>query len=259
MITVLGCQDKEVKQLTILGSVHFPTSQINKDSVFHAIQQVQPQVILMERDSVSFDVNFIRKVIYEENEDLAVSMYIEAYPETILRPIEFEGRNAYRVKQGLYPQANSVYQKLNQISKSNTFDAYESQIWNRFAHFWGKIDSLSVSNLKTINNERSDAILDSAKHYQYTQMMKIVSKYDVFAEQMLDSKGDSISLSDYFKKWEQFEHYERNNAMVANIIRTIDKLPNNQFMLIVGYHHRYYIKKALEKKAPHVKLVEYYE
>lgn len=256
---MLGCQDKKEKQLTILGSVHFPTSQINKDSVYLAIQKVQPQVILMERDSVSFDANFNRKVIYKENEDQAVSMFLEAHLKTILRPIEFEGRNDYRIKQGLYPQANEVYQKLNQLSQSNKFNAKERLIWNRFAHFWGKIDSLSNADLKAINNEKADVILDSAKYYQYTQMMKIVSHHDEFAEQILDSKGDSISLAHYFEKWEQFEHYDRNNAMVENIIRTIDNLPNNRFMLIVGYHHRYYIKKALEKKAPHIRLVEYYQ
>lgn len=69
---LLGCKDKGAKQLTILGTVHFPTSQLNKDSVNLALLQVQPQVILMERDSVSFDANFKRKEIYEENEDLAV-------------------------------------------------------------------------------------------------------------------------------------------------------------------------------------------
>jgi hypothetical protein len=259
IITVLACQDKAAKQLTILGTVHFPTSQINKDSVYLVIKKVQPQVILMERDSVSFDANFKRKEIYEENEDLAVSMFLEEHPKTLLRPIEFEGRNEYRIKQGLYPQANEVYQKLNQLSQSNKFNVGESKIWTRFAHFWGKIDSISASDLKTINNHTSDAIVDSAKQYQYTQMLKIVSQHEAFAEKILDAKGDSISLASYFKKWEQFEHYDRNNAMVTNIIKTIDNLPNNRFLLIVGYHHRYYIKKQLEKKAPHIRLVEYYQ
>ena len=256
---LLGCNDKEAKQLTILGTVHFPTSQLNQDSVYLALLQVKPQVILMERDSVSFDANFKRKEIYEENEDQAVSMFLEDNPKVILRPIEFEGRNEYRIKQGLYPQANEVYQKLNQLSQSNKFNARERKVWTRFAHFWGKIDSLSASDLKTINNQKSDAIVDSAKQYQYTQMLKIVSQYEAFSEKILDSKGDSISLADYFGKWEQFEHYDRNNAMVTNIIRTIDNLPHNRFMLIIGYHHRYYIKKELEKKAPHIRLVEYYQ
>jgi hypothetical protein len=121
------------------------------------------------------------------------------------------------------------------------------------------VSSLSSTNLKTLNNEETDAVMDSAKYYQYTQMKKIVNNRDEFNEQMLDSKGDSVSLVYYFNKWEQFEHYDRNNSMVSNIIRTIDHLPNNRFMLIVGYHHRYYIKKALESKATHIKLIEFYE
>lgn len=259
LVLLLGCNEKRTKQLIILGSVHFPTTGINSDSIYLAIKKVQPQVILMERDSVSFDSDFNRKVEYEENEDQAVSKFLKDNPKTILRPIEFEGRNAYRIKTGLYPQANEVYQKLNELSRSKKFDAEEKLIWSRFANYWIMLDSLSSANLKAINTDESDAILDSAKYYQYTKMKKIVSKRDEFNEQMLDSKGDSISLEKYFEKWEQFEHYDRNNAMVANIIRTIDHLPSNRFMLIVGYHHRYYLKKVLEEKAPHIRIVEFYE
>lgn len=259
LVILLGCNEKRTTQLTILGSVHFPTTGMNADSVYLAIKKVQPQVILMERDSVSFDSAFNRKVEYEENEDQAVSRFLKDNPTTILRPIEFEGRNEYRIKMGLYPQANEVYKKLNELSRSKKFDAEESLIWSRFANFWGMIDSLSSANLKAINTDQADAIVDSAKYYQYTQMKKIVSKRDEFTEQILDSKGDSISLKQYFEKWEQFEHYDRNDAMVANIIRTIDKMPNNRFLLTVGYNHRYYIKKALEEKAPHIRIVEFYE
>lgn len=259
IVVFLGCQEKQTKQLIILGAVHFPTSEISKDSVFQAIKMVQPEVILMERDSMSFDSDWHRKVEYEENEDQAVSMFLRDHPETILRPIEFEGRNEYRTEKGLYPQANEVYQKLNELSGSNTFNEKEERIWGRFAQHWGMIDSLSASNLKTMNNEVADAIVDSAKFYQYTQMLKIVQNHDEFNERILDSKGDSISLADYFTKWEQFEHFDRNDAMVTNILRTMEAQPQNRFMLIVGFHHRYYIKKELKKKAPHIKILEFYE
>jgi hypothetical protein len=255
----LGCQERQTKQLTILGSVHFPTNGVNVDSIYQAIKKVQPQVILMERDSVSFDSAFNRKVEYQENEDQAVSKFLKDNPKTMLRPIEFEGRNTYRLQTGLYPQANEVYQKLNELSNSNSFDEGKKRIWRNFADYWMKIDSLHVLDLKGINSEEADVILDSAKHYQYTQMKKIVSNHNAFEKKMIDSKGDSISLAAYFKKWEQFEHYDRNNAMVENIIRTIESMPNERFMLIVGYHHRYYIKKELEKQAPHIKILEFYE
>ncbi|WP_224490702.1 hypothetical protein [Robertkochia flava] len=259
LVLLMGCSETKTKQLTILGSVHFPTAGINMDSVYLAIKKVQPEVILMERDSVSFDTAFNRKVEYEENEDQAVSKFIKDHPKTVLRPIEFEGRNAYRIKMGLYSEAHEVYQKLNELSRSKKLNTEERLIWSRFATYWALLDSLAAVNLKALNTEASDAILDSAKFYQYTQMKKIVNEHDEFTEKMLDSKGDSISLAQYFEKWVQFEHYDRNNAMVANIIKTIDHSPHNRFLLTVGYHHRYYIKKVLEQKAPHIKIVEFYE
>ena len=89
LIFLTGCGDKEedkTKELIILGSVHFPTSGVNSDSVYLAIKKVQPQVILMERDSISFDSAFNRKVEYKENEDQAVTRFLKDNPNTILRP-----------------------------------------------------------------------------------------------------------------------------------------------------------------------------
>jgi hypothetical protein len=51
-MTLSSCKDKDAQQLTILGFVHFPTSQIKKDSIYIVIKKVQLQVILMERDSI---------------------------------------------------------------------------------------------------------------------------------------------------------------------------------------------------------------
>src|SRR5210317_34710 len=134
-----GCGVKEenkTKELIILGSVHFPTSGINSDSIYLAIKKVKPEVILMERDSVSFDSAFNRKVEYEENEDQAVTRFLMDQPNTILRPVEFEGRNSYRIQMGLYPQANEVYQKLNELSRASKFTPKEGQLWSRLANYW---------------------------------------------------------------------------------------------------------------------------
>lgn len=257
-----GCHltnQNSTKQLTIIGTVHFPTNGINADSIYQAILKIQPEVILLERDSSAFDSDFNRLFDDDGNETIAIAKILKGNPKTLIRPIEFEGRDKFRDETGLYPQANEVFQKLNELSRSESFNEQEQQVWNRFAYYWIKLDSLSSINLKAINTDYSDAILDSAKYYQYTKMKEIVEKHNDFNEMMIDSRGDSISLKEYFDKWEQFEHYDRNDAMVANIIRTMNNLANQNFVLLVGYHHRYYIKKALQSKAPNIRITEFYE
>lgn len=261
-ILIFGCKTQKedvTKELIIVGTVHFPTKGINADSIYRVLKKVQPEVILMERDSVSFDSSFSRKVEYEENEDQAVSRFLKDNPYTLLRPIEFEGRNEYRIQEGLYPQAKEVYQKLNELSRSNGFNIQEQEIWDQFVNYWVKLDSLSANDLKSINTTESDKILDSAKYYQYSLIKEIVTEHQEFDELMIDARGDSISLKNYFIKWEKFEHYDRNNAMVDNIIKTIKTLPNKKYLLLVGYHHRYYLKKALDKNADDIIITEYYE
>lgn len=261
-LLIFGCnveKEYKTKELIIVGTVHFPTKGINTDSIYQAIKKVDPEVILMERDSVSFDASFKRKKTYEENEDQAVSRYLKDNPTVLLRPFEFEGRNQYRLDMGLYPQANQVYQKLNALSRSNGFTEEEQEIWNKFAVYWMKLDSLSAVNLKSINTAEADIFIEKAKHYQYTLMKEFVMNHEEFNELMEDSKRDSISLKEYFFKWEKFEHYDRNNAMVDNVIRTIEAMPNQKFMLLVGYHHRYYLKNALNKKGLNIKITEFYD
>lgn len=258
---LIGCKSsnkKLLKELSIIGTVHFPTTGVNADSIYHAIKMAEPNVILLERDSTAFDSNFKPLFDDQENETIAIKRYLNEHPNVLIRPIEFEGRNTYRVETGLFPQANDVYQELNEMARSGRFSNQQQQIWDQFAIYWKQMDSLTSSSLKALNTSKSDEIVEKAKQIQYTETKKIVNSNDVFKRLMIDSKGDSIPLKEYFNKWEKFEHYDRNNAMIANTMRTINSLPKQKFILIVGYNHRYYIKNMIEKKHPEIKLSEYY-
>ena len=261
-LLLLGCKSSDkklLKELSIIGTVHFPTPGVNADSIYQAIKMAKPDVILLERDSTSFDSSF-NPLFYDsqENETIAIKRYLKEHPDVIIRPIEFEGRNTYRVDTGLFPQANEVYQELNEMARSSRFSSQHQQIWDQFATYWMQMDSLTSTSLKALNTKMTDEILEKAKQIQYTEMKKLVNNSDEFNTLMLDARGDSISLKDYFDKWEQFEHYERNNAMVANTVRTMNSMPKQKFVLIVGYHHRYYIKNRIEKQSPEIILSEYY-
>lgn len=258
---LIGCKSsdkKSLKELSIIGTVHLPTTGVNADSIYHAIKMAKPNVILLERDSTAFDSSFNPLFDDQENETIAIKRYLKEHPDVLIRPIEFEGRNTYRLETGLFPQANEVYQELNEMARSGRFPNQHQQTWNQFATYWKQLDSLTSTSLKALNTRKSDEILEKAKQMQYTEMKKIVNSIDEFKKLMIDSKGDSISLRDYFNKWEKFEHYDRNNAMVANTIRTINSLPQQKFILIVGYNHRYYIKHKIEKNHTEIKISEYF-
>ncbi|MDX1586345.1 MAG: hypothetical protein R3222_06365 [Balneolaceae bacterium] len=247
------------KQLTIVGTIHFPNEVINADTLYKAILDAEPDVILIERDSSAFDEDFNRTYESQGNEAQAITKYLKDRPQTLLRPIEFEGRDTFRFQTGLHTQANPVYSKLQELNVNDELTPEDQASMNAFINHWGKLSSLSKESLYALNNDSADAILDTAKHYQYVVSKEMVNRYDAFDSMMVDSKGDSVSLRNYFDKWTQFEHYDRQDAMVANIKRTIADLPQSNFLVLVGYHHRYYIKKKLQQQVPAIKLVEYYE
>ncbi len=140
-ILLISCnreKNKEHQELVIIGTVHFPTQKINADSILYKLEKVAPSCILMEADSSVFNLDFSFKKTYDENEYNAVLEYKEKYPNTNIRPIEFEGRNEYRKVNGLYSGASSTFKILNEINRANKLTQEEQIIWENFGRYWGK-------------------------------------------------------------------------------------------------------------------------
>ena len=153
------------KELVILGAVHFPTDNVNADSIVSILERVSPDCILMEVDSSIFKADFTFKKTFDENEFNAALKYKEKYPNVKLRPIEFEGRNQYRKLKGLYSGAGPTFRILNELNRANEFNKKEQEIWERFTNFYEEVENIGTKNLKTINSSITDEIVDSLKLY----------------------------------------------------------------------------------------------
>ena len=255
-----GQKIEDSKRLVMVGTLHFPTDKVNADSIFKILATVSPDCILMEVDSSNFKDNFSFKEVYDENEYNAVLKYKEKHPKVDIRPIEFEGRNAYRKQNGLYSGAGQTFPVLNQVNRAKKFNSEEQKIWDTHVEYWEETEKIGQGNLYEINTPQSDAIVDSSKFFQYVKLKTIITNHEEFENKMLDAKGDSISIRNYYLKWANFEYKDRNEAMVENIIKTINSFPNKKnFVLLVGFHHRFYIKKELEKRDINFEIKEFYE
>ncbi len=244
LIVLTSCASQK-STLIILGTVHLPTENINSDSIYNVLKSVKPDFILMEADTMIFDKDFNFKKSYDENEFNAVSKYKKEFPNVNIRPIEFKGRNIYRKKIGLYPEASEVLQELNSISSNGEFKSNENEIWMRFANLWMESDSISNEKLRILNDKSSDLIIDSLMNYQYFKLLGIINNRFEFDRKIMDSKDDSISLKSYYEKWSKFEGYDRGNGMTQNIINWIQKNPKKKFIVLTGFKHRNFLLKNL--------------
>lgn len=247
------------QELFIIGTMHFPSDGINADSIFNVLKKLKPQVILMELDSSAFNKNFKLKINLDENEYNAVVNYLKENPQVKIRPIEFEGRDKYRKSIGITPNPGKTFDILSELNKSNRLNEKEKLIWDNFMDYYSNTAQLAKGNLKGLNLSNTDRLIDSLMLYQYIKVKRIVDVRHEFKKLMLDAKGDSVSIKDHFQDWANFEYNLRNKQMTENTISVIKSFPDKKrFVLLVGFQHRFYIKKELKKRNPNIEIKEYY-
>lgn len=176
LIIFITC-NKAVGQhkVTVIGSVHFPTKQVNADSIYHILQKIRPDLILMESDSTNFYDDFTFKHLYDENEYIAIVRYQMKHPKVKVRPIEIEGRNRVRKNIGIYAEAGPVWQKLNQLNNEKKFGPKEQAIWDELAHLDSVANRYKESRLQDINSAASDSTISKLIRSKYIKVKQLVA------------------------------------------------------------------------------------
>nr|WP_321234295.1 hypothetical protein [uncultured Psychroserpens sp.] len=250
LLLLFSCQ-KDIKPNTkviVLGTVHFPTKQVNADSIYNILKAVQPDLIVMEADSSVFNSDFTFKKTYDENEYNAILKYIKDEPTVMIRPMGFEGRNAYREKIGIYSEAGFIYNAMYDLFDDGKLSEEHELILNRFDELWEELERYKDTNLVSINQPKVDRLIDSVNSYQYIKAKEIVDSRDEFYYKILGADKDSVTLKSYFKKWVNFEGTQRNDALATNLIKIIEAHPNKTIIALTGFKHRSYIITKLKKK-----------
>lgn len=248
---------KSNTKISILGSVHFPTKNINADSLYNVLNKFEPDIILTEIGKENMYEDFTFKKLYNENEIVAVVRYKMNHPKAQLRPIDLFERNNKRKEIGLFSEASAVFQTLNKLNRDKSFTNKEQIIWNKFSDYWQKSDEIAKDKLIVINSDESDRIVDSLIQYQYFKIREIININTLFDEKkLLNAKNDSVSQRDYFTIWSDFE-MNRNKAIAENVLKCIKKNPHKRIIILIGFKHRFFIRKYLE--AFGIEVTEYYE
>ncbi|WP_350290671.1 hypothetical protein [uncultured Croceitalea sp.] len=254
ILFLVSCTSERNK-LAIVGTVHFPTRNINEDSIYKVLEQLKPDFILMESDHSNFNSDYSFKRTYDENEWNAVVAYIKENPLTQVRPIGFENRKGYRDSLGLFAEASAVFQVLNRLNNQQLFKNNESKLWKQFETLWVQCDSLSNATLNNLNSSTSDEIVETMLEYQYEKLNQIVNLRNEFTDlELIDAKNDTISLKDYFKKWTQFEYYNRNKQIAENILNYIKSHKGKTFVILIGYKHKVIVSRLLNDKLENLKI-----
>jgi len=238
-----------ITKLYIIGTVHKETENYNGDSIFTILRKINPDLILLEIDSSNFDDDFKLKqtlkhkwgVFFgfakEENEELAIKKYVKLFPKTMLRPYEYEGRDAFHKKNEILTKPDAVYEKLSGLYKRGGLYPRNRKIWEE----WLEInDSLSAFRGKTpleYNSELFYKVSGKRQLYQYKKINEIVQ-----------SEPDLEEYKSFYQIHSDFWEV-RNKAMAQHIQQFIERYPGKKIAVLTGANHKYYLLQQLKNES----------
>ena len=252
MLIVVCCSCNTSPQepaVLLVGTVHNATNKVNADSIYKVLEQFRPDMILIELDSSFFYDDFTYKTLFNGNEVIATTRYKMHHPEVAIRPIEFEGRETYREQKGLFPEIPLEFgAAIEQLTKTRQLTATDQKAIDKLLYYDSIVSQLKQADLKTINTASTDMYVDSLNFYKYEQLSNIAKRYPIFQQPFLDAANDSTILRDNFLAYAHFEAVQRNEALSNHTIAFIKGNPTKKIIILVGFAHRSYVRKALAEE-----------
>lgn len=238
---------KQTTELIVIGTIHFPTKQINKDTIYSVLENLKPEIILIESDMTNFNSDFTFKNIYDENEWNAIVKYRTNFKNTLFRPIEFEGRNNYRKENGIQ-NPDVVLNEINVLDSLNILSEKHKKIWYRFVELSNSLNELENNSLKEINSISTENLVRERQFYQYQKLKEIIDENDEFAKLKTGATAkDSFSFRELYNRYCYFEEL-RNRTIIDNILKWKNKYPNKKIVVLIGFYHKYFLVNELKWK-----------
>ncbi len=258
---VFSCKPDKVTEIIVIGNLHTPAPNYNSEILFKILEDIKPDFILQELDSSSFTKEFRFKKTQTENEGMASAKYIEKYPTAQLRPYEFEGRNQYRIDNGMRPTDKLTLRLIDSLYKENLLTASEAEIFKTYNDVLEPLKVLATKSPENFNNPTSDSICKKRQFYQYQMVPKITNVRDEFTNRFLiKPNGEKISYRDGYQLWANFWDL-RNQTMAKNIMTISEESKGKRIVVLTGFMHRYYLREELKRltKDKNIVLKEFYD
>ena len=232
--------------LFVLGSIHTPTVFVNSDYIFNVLNMLQPELILLEADTTLYT---LIKTGLDENEINAVRKYLKQKPNTILKAVDYIGRQDFYKSNKSFELKDSINNNLEKLIGLNRLDSNCLQTLQAYSEIGDIFAVLTKQPLRIVNSNLSYLIAE--KYQTFT--------YDKFQE-IIDRTPDLKNYSEFYKRESKF-WYDRNKAIANNSIKFIKQYKPKIAIIITGFLHKPFVLKELieQKKEYNFTIKEYWE
>lgn len=230
LILISGFSFGQTK-LYIIGTVHKPSEKINSETFFNILTDINPDVILCEKDSVYFTEDFLFDSINVKpsngNERNAVYKY-EQENEVMLRPYDIEHRYDFFTDHNYFENETNMINDIFSLAQTNTFSPESAEDYDLLWYVLG------LYNLKnyTLAEQNSESFQD------FTELKHSII-HDVFLR--IIDKNESLSQWKEFATLHKNFWFDRNEAMVKNILKYTKEFEGKTIVVLTGSEHLYYL------------------
>jgi len=243
-------QETKGREIVVVGTVHSATNNFTEHTLITILKQVKPDLILLELDPSFFDSSFVLAEKYRtiSMENKAVLPYAQM-TGVKLRPYDIEGRNKFYQDNDYFGREVRLNQQIARMSEAGQLPSEAKQQFEALKALSAVRDSCGAESPAVMNSPHCDLAVERKQHYAFKGIAKIVEL--------------TPSLHEFKPFWSIADDFwaRRNEAMVTNIIRFSKELKAMKVLVLVGFEHRYYLRKRLAEQAPKEGFVvkEYWE
>lgn len=227
--------DKET-QIYIIGTVHKETGQFNSDTLLRILNEINPDVILVECDSSYFtsDFEFQEDIKNYFLETKAVSDYQKS-KNVIIRPYDITGRDLHYDDYSKITREKSFFKKLDSLKDNYSGNNEVRKNLNSYHSLLELADKMTRSEISYINSIEGSKNIDTINYSTYEGLYFLVSNIP--------------ELSPFKSYWiDEYNFWnKRNDAMIENIFKYSKQFEGKRIVVLCGFGHKNILEKGILK------------
>ncbi len=225
--TSLSIQYDIDTELYVIGTVHESTENFNSDTLLNILNEIKPDVILVECDSSYMTPDFQLKedVKYAFLETSAITEYLKVR-SAVMRPYDISGRDEFLDNINWKKTESDFFYDIVSLYETGKFNTESANIYERNYSMIKIAEDMTYSKASYINSPAGSSYTDTINYYTYEGLRKLI---DITPE-----------LEKYMPYWDRVCSYweKRNKTMIKNIIKVIEFYEGKKIVVLCGFAHK---------------------
>ncbi len=224
--------------IIIIGTVHYNTNNYNSDTLKEILDNIKPDVILVECDSSYMTPDFqlsedIKDIFLETK---AITKFLNE-KHADLRPYDIPGRDLFLNDHTREKNQTNFFEDISILHRDNKLNDSALNIFNRVISMMNISEEMANSPATYINASEGSKKIDTINYYSYIGLDNLIKL--------------TPELSPYYTYWQLENQYwnERNYTMLQNILNYEKTFAGKKIVVLCGFAHKNILKNGLAQKA----------